>query len=320
MIVTKIPLRISLAGGGTDLPVYYKEREYGEVISFSINKYIYITSSKFHDPNVYNFKYSEIEEVHDYSLFKNPIVREVLKYFKIQPGYQYTSVSSVPGGTGLGSSSAFTTALIANIAERMNQPISQYEAASLAAHIELDCLGEPIGKQDHFGCAIGGIKRIRFSNQKVSITPIELSYEKECKLMKNLILVRVGLIRSASDILRSIQKSPDINFTKLDQIREQVNSMVEFVSEVDIPQIGRNLHKNWMIKKTLDNGVCDTEIDALYEKMVPKYAYGGKLLGAGGSGFFLFVLKDTNFIQELPSNISVSRVNIDKYGLNTFKL
>ena len=138
--------------------------------------------------------------------------------------------------------------------------------------------------------------------------------------MKNLILVRVGLIRSASDILRSIQKSPDINFTKLDQIREQVNSMVEFVSEVDIPQIGRNLHKNWMIKKTLDNGVSDTEIDALYEKMVPKYAYGGKLLGAGGSGFFLFVLKDTNSIQELPSNISVSRVNIDKYGLNTFKL
>ena len=320
MIITKVPLRISLAGGGTDLPAYYSKRDYGEVVNFAINKYIYITSSRFHNPDIYNFKYSEIEEVYHYKSFKNPIVREVFEYFKLQPGYQYTSVSSVPGGTGLGSSSAFTAALIANTAERLNRPISQIEAASLAAYIELECLGEPIGKQDQYGCAVGGLKKIRFNNQGVTLTPIELTHDREQKLVSSLILVRVGKIRSASAILKSIQKASSINLKKLDKIRSQVTSMVQYISHGNISSIGESLHENWMLKKTLDIGISDNQIDDLYNQLVPNYAYGGKLLGAGGSGFLLFVLKENILVDELPKGLSISKVAIDKAGLITVKI
>ena len=320
MIVTKVPLRVSLAGGGTDLPSYYVDRGVGEVVSFAINKYIYITSSDYYDTQKTNFKYSEVETVECLDDFKNPIVKEVLKLFSVPPGLQFASLSSVPGGTGLGSSSAFCVGLVSNVAKRMGRDLSQYEAAEIACHVELELLKEPIGKQDQFGCALGGMKHLTFTKSGVFSEGILLSKEVEADFAGRLAIVRVGGVRSASQILSGIQKDSVINLSKLDEIRSLVPKVKSALIDGDIEYIGESLHRNWIIKKSLNKNMTDSDIDYIYEQMVPKFAFGGKLLGAGGSGFLLFVLKQPVVETVFPSDVSVSQIEIDKEGVVSIRL
>lgn len=314
-IFTKVPLRISIAGGGTDLPTYYLDRGLGEVINFPINKYMFIASSDYFDPNATNFKYSEVETVSNLDNFKNPIVREVLKKFSTPHGLHYASLSSVPGGTGLGSSSAFCVGLISNVAKRMGRQLSQYEAAEIACHIELEILKEPIGKQDQFGCAIGGLKHLIFKKSSVVVEGLPMTHEMEDELTKHLVLIRVGGIRSASQILSDIQSDKKVNLKKLDEIRGLVPAVKSALARGDIGFLGKNLHENWMIKKNLNKSVSNIEIDKIYEDLVPKKAHGGKLLGAGGSGFLLFILKQPLSETKLPDGVSFSEIQIDKEGV-----
>ncbi|MDB4125230.1 hypothetical protein N9565_00680 [Amylibacter sp.] len=315
MIVTKVPLRISLAGGGTDLPSYYVDRGVGETVSFAINKYIYITSSDYYDTRKTNFKYSEVETVECLDHFKNPIVRQVLKLFSVPHGLQFASLSSVPGGTGLGSSSAFCVGLVSNVAKRMGRDLSQYEAAEIACYVELELLKEPIGKQDQFGCALGGMKHLTFTKLGVFSEGLLLSKDMEVDFSTRLALVRVGGVRSASQILSEIQKENSVNLSKLDDIRSLVPKVKSALLNGDIEFIGESLHKNWIIKKSLDKNMTDENIDYIYEKMVPKMAFGGKLLGAGGSGFLLFILKQPVDETVFPPDVIVSNIEIDKAGV-----
>lgn len=315
MIITKVPLRVSIAGGGTDLPGYYLNRDHGEVINFPINKHIYINSSLFHNENKTNFKYSEVETVENFEDFKNPIVREVLKYFSADHGIQYSSMSSVPGGTGLGSSSAFCVGLVSNLSKRLGREISQFEAANIACKIELEILKEPIGKQDQFGCAIGGVKHLKFFENKVLNEPILLDSHIENEFMKKMLLVRVGAVRSASKILSNIQKKPSINYKILDEIRMLLPGIKDALISGDIQFIGESLNENWKMKKSLDKNITDLEIDSVYDEFVPDLAYGGKLLGAGGSGFILFILKDYIENTKVSSKLNFSGINIDKKGV-----
>lgn len=319
MIVTKTPLRVSLVGGGTDLPMYYEKTGLGEVISLSIDRYIYITSSRYHDKTATCFKYSEVEVVKKHSEIRNPIVREVLSYFEVPSGYEFSSVSNVPGGTGLGSSSAFSVGLIMNVATALGQPMSQLDAAALACHIELNVLQEPIGKQDQYGCAIGGIKHVVFREHEVNVSSVQMTTEARRRLDDSLVLIRVGNIRSASEILRGVQSQPDVNFGKLDKIRGLVSPVKSLLSAGDMQGLGEALHEYWILKKTLSQGISDSSIDSIYEYMVPRFAYGGKLLGAGGAGFLCFILRnpeERNFGSHMTPK--VESLNIDFDGVRAF--
>lgn len=320
MFVTRIPYRISLAGGGTDLPSYYTDRSFGEVISIAIDRHIYITSNEFYDINQTRFQYSKTETVDDFSKFQNPIVREVLKYFDLPQGFQFASMSNVPGGTGLGSSSAFCVGLISNVSALIGKPISQLAAAELGCHVELDCLGEQIGKQDQFGCAVGGLKRIVFEEKNVSVRQLTIDRKLQANFEDHLILVRVGAIRSASQILKEVQKKSNVNFAKLDEIKKLVPEMADYLEKGNIAMIGELLNQNWNLKKTLSSLVSDNEIDRIYKYMVPKYAYGGKLLGAGGSGFLFFVLKSPKIPNIHDISKRSSKISIDHSGLTTVSI
>jgi len=320
MIVTKTPLRVSLAGGGTDLPAYYGNRGIGEVISLSINRYIYITSSKYHDPDATSFKYSEVEVVSRHENLKNPIVKEVLTHFDLPRGFEFSSLSEVPGGTGLGSSSAFTVGLVSNVAMMLGRPLSQHDAAELACFIELEKLGEPIGKQDQYGCAVGGLKRIEFRNQGVTTSSLSLSNDSLSRLSDRLALVRVGAVRSASEILKEVQSRPQVNFAKLDAIRDLVAPVKSCLMTGDIKGLGAALDENWRLKKTLNAGVSNKIIDDLYDAFVPKFAYGGKLLGAGGSGFLCLILREPLREQRAGPCSMAEPLNIDMDGVRSWSI
>lgn len=320
MIVTKTPLRVSLAGGGTDLPAYYGDRGIGEVISLSVNRYLYITSSKYHDPDATSFKYSDVEVVSEHKNLKNPIVREVLTHFDLPRGFEFSSLSEVPGGTGLGSSSAFTVGLVSNVAMMVGQPLSQHDAAELACYVELVRLGEPIGKQDQFGCAVGGIKHIEFRNHGVTTSALSLSRDSLSSLCDRLAIVRVGAVRSASAILRDVQTRPEVNFAKLDAIRDLVAPVKNSLISGDIKGLGSALDENWRLKKTLNAGVSDSVIDELYDTFVPKFAYGGKLLGAGGSGFLCLILREPLREQRTGPCSTAESLLVDMDGVRSWSI
>jgi len=321
MWVTKTPLRVSLAGGGTDLPAYYEERDFGAVISFALAKHIYICSEAYHDASRTRFQYSKTETVGSCKDFENPIVKEVLSYLKLGNGFQFASISNVPGGTGLGSSSAFCVALLSNVAALLGRPLSQLAAADLACHVEIDRLGEPIGKQDQYGCALGGIKKIEFTKDSVGVTNVPLPSDVISQLQNHFVLVRVGKVRSASRILQEVQRGGDVNFASLDEIRAHVPIMESFLASGDVEMIGRLLDENWKLKKSLSKRVANEEIDELYDLFVPRYAYGGKLLGAGGSGFLLFVLREKHG-DWIPESIAggIEGVRIDQVGVSSWEM
>lgn len=289
MIGTRTPFRMSFFGGGSDLKEYYIHSE-GCVLSTTINKYMYIFLHPYFDSRI-QVKYSKTELVEEVNQIKHPIVREALKLVNLK-GIDINSIADIPAGTGLGSSSSFTVGLLHGLYKYSNQSITAELLAQKACELEIEILKEPIGKQDQYAAATGGLNLIRFlSSGKVEIEPVKmepLAYEQ---LQKNLLLFYIGSIRSASNILRDQRKNILNEKSKRDVLKQMVE-MTEDARNVlygsDIDDFGKLLDISWQLKKGLSKKITNPEIDSIYSTGMKNGALGGKLLGAGGGGFLLF--------------------------------
>ena len=295
MIGSRTPFRMSFIGGGSDLKEFYS-RHPGCVISTSINKYMYIFMHPFFDNRI-QIKYSKVELVNCIEAIEHPIVREALRKFNLE-GIDINSIADIPAGAGLGSSSSFTVGLLHALYGYRGDKVSKAQLAHEACEIEIDILQEPIGKQDQFAAAHGGLNMIRFApNGEVQVEPIIMEKKAHKQLQNNLLLFYTGTTRNTSDILRN-QKFNTINdqekFNTLVQMTELVEIASKCLCESDLNGFAKTLDDNWMLKKTLSNKISTTGIDDLYSLAKNNGALGGKILGAGGGGFLLLYCEPEN--------------------------
>jgi len=315
VIITRTPFRVSFAGGGSDLSAFYVKNGHGAVVSAAIRKYMYISIHPyFHDK--IRIKYSRTEDVEDIGEIKHPIVRECLKKVKIDKGVEIASFADVPAGTGLGSSSAFTVGLLHALYAYKGKKITTEKLAREACEIEIDILKEPIGKQDQYAAAYGNVNFFKFNrDETVDILPIPLTKSLERKLEQNLCLYYIGGARDARVVL-SEQKN-NMNFEHKFNILKKILILTEefrhILRKEDMAKIGDALHKEWLYKKELSSKISDDGIDRFYEDSMKYGALGGKLLGAGGGGFFLLCSENHKKIRE-RSNCKILPFEIDKEG------
>jgi D-glycero-alpha-D-manno-heptose-7-phosphate kinase len=291
MIVTKTPFRISFVGGGSDLPSFYRQ-EGGAVLSTSVNKYMYICLNRKFDGRI-RVSYSRTEEVDDSRDIIHPLVRECLKLVNIDRGVEIASMADIPSkGSGLGSSSAYTVGLLNALFTFQNQRICKEELANLACQIEIERCGEPIGKQDQYGVAIGGLNLIRFnSDDSVSVEPVVCSSNVVDRLESSMIVFFTGRTRSASAVLAAQDSA-----MKLSAQRGLLRRMVQLAFEMkkgleqgSVENVGELLDENWRLKTQIAHGISDAQIDRWYSAGIANGATGGKILGAGNGGFLLFL-------------------------------
>lgn len=282
-------MRVSFAGGGSDLPSYY-EHDGGAVLSTSIDKYVYLAVHKYFYPNKTLLKYSKTEEVDCYDDIKHPIFRECLSMLDLH-GLDISSMADVPAGTGLGSSSSFTVSLLNVLHAYKHEAVGPEYLASKACEIEIERLGDPIGKQDQYAAAYGGLNFIKFNyDGSVDVEKVVMDPMAKAQLDRNLLMIYTGGTRSANAILAQQNKAMS-DAHKRDTIRQMVSLAYDLKSVLeqnDIDDFGRILHEGWMLKQTLSGGISNSGIAELYAKGLDAGALGGKLLGAGGSGFLLF--------------------------------
>jgi D-glycero-alpha-D-manno-heptose-7-phosphate kinase len=292
MIITRSPLRVSLGGGGTDLPSYYREHG-GFLVAAAIDKYVYITKHRTFQPEII-VKYSKLERVQTVDQIEHPIIREALKLVGItDPHLELTSMADIPGGTGLGSSGSFTTALLKALHAFKKNLVSPVELAEQACDIELNKLGEPIGKQDQYIAAIGGITAFTFHpDGRVEYRPCNISEETLFNLEDNLLLFFTGYSRSASAILKDQNdKSKSHDRSMLDNLhftKELGYHSLAALESGNLDEFARLMDVHWQRKKTRSAGMSNPHINEWYDYAMANGALGGKLIGAGGGGFLMF--------------------------------
>ena len=287
MIITRTPLRISFTGGGTDLPAFYKNG-YGAVVSTSIDKYIYITVNKRFDDSI-RVSYSQTEIVNHVDELKHDIARECLRMVGIPGGIEITSIADIPSGTGLGSSSSFAVGLLNALYTYVGERLSAGELANRACQIEINALGHPIGKQDQYAAAYGGVNYFIFErNGDVQREKISISNNDLRNMNRKLMMFYTGICRSADGILSRQSQETKNKMEVLTFMRDQANHMRDgLVHEGFTPKFAKMLDEAWQKKKSITSGISNPEIDELYQKAISAGASGGKLLGAGGGGFIL---------------------------------
>jgi len=288
MIITKTPLRISFTGGGTDICDYYKHG-HGAVVSVTIDKYIYITVNKKFDDSI-RVSYSKTEIVNNVEDLQHDIVRECLKMVGIKNGIEITSIADVPAGTGLGSSSAFTVGLLNALFTYTGYTPSATELAEKACEIEIDILKGPIGKQDQYAAAFGGINYFQFNkDETVDRHKIVLSASDQKKMNRKLMMFYTGITRSANSILSEQKKETNLKLEALNFMCAQAKKMeTSLIEDGFTESIAKELHDGWEKKKSITSTISTGPINDLYETAIKAGALGGKLLGAGGGGFLLF--------------------------------
>lgn len=289
MIITRAPFRVSFCGGGSDLPSFY-EQYGGCVLSTTIKKYMYLTIHNYFHKEQIVLKYSKTEIVDSFSKIEHRIFKQCLTDFNIK-GVELSSMADIPAGTGLGSSSAFTVALLHLLHTYKGEFVSKYKLAKDACAVEIEKLGEPIGKQDQFASAFGGLKFYEFlPNGYVNIEPIIMAPESYRKLEQSLMMFYLGGTHSASKILK--EQAKGLENTDKANLQQKMcaitRTLKEELQKNNIDAMGELLHDNWMLKKMLASGITNPQIDDIYEKAMKAGATGGKLLGAGGAGFMLF--------------------------------
>lgn len=296
MIITRTPFRISFAGGGSDLANYY-EKFGGAVLSTAIDKYVYLSMHPYFFKDGYFLKYKEVEDVHNVEEIKHRIIREVFKLYNIK-GVDFNSSADIPSGTGLASSSAFTAGLITLCNAYNETYLSKEEVAEQACHVEIDLLKEPIGKQDQYACACGGLNFIEFEkNGRVNVEKVFLTTEGYKRLENNLMMFYTGQTRAAGDILKEQKKNTTDDVAKINNLHKMVQLAKDLKQELlhnNIDAMGEILHQGWMYKKELAGGISNEFINHYYDLAMKNGASGGKLLGAGGGGFLLFYVKEEN--------------------------
>jgi len=290
MIISAAPFRISFGGGGSDLPVYYRRRR-GAVLSVTINKHCYISIHPYFNRSQTLLKYSQTELLNDLDSARHPIFREVLKQLWPKGGIEIVSTADVPSGTGLGSSSTFTVALLNALYAYRGTFCSKEKLAQNACEIEIGKLGEPIGKQDQYAAAYGGLNFIEFNpDENVLVSPLMLPAETITRLEQGLMLFYIGGQHEARSILedqsQQIASQAD-TFDNLSQMVDLAYRMRELLMSGDLPGFATALHDGWMLKRTLSKRITTSRADRYYERAREYGALGGKLLGAGGAGFLL---------------------------------
>lgn len=304
MFISKTPLRITFVGGGSDIKEYYSKYGRGSVLSAAINKFIYIVVNKKFDSKI-RVSYSKTEIVDSVNKIEHPSVREALKLLEIEGGIEIVSISDIPsGGTGLGSSSTFLVGLLNALHAWKGEFVSPKELAEEAVKIEREILREPGGKQDQYMAAYGGIQQLEFyADEKVGVRPVISSTETIRDFERSLLLLYTGIQRSSTDIhkvqMQRVEKK-SINYEKMVHMADEAFACL---NNGNYESIGRMIHKNWILKKSLSEGVSNGNIDVWYEKALKKGALGGKIIGAGGGGFMLFMAdpsKHNDIMQSLP--------------------
>lgn len=290
MITTQTPFRISFFGGGSDMKAFYS-RHAGAVLSVAINKSMYMTTHPYFEPTAIHLKYSKTELVPSVDQIEHPILRAILSEYVPNGGIEVASIADIPGGTGLGSSSAFTVGLIQNLNARFQRFLPPGLLAERACQIEIDVLKEPIGKQDQYASAFGGLNHFVFhSDGRTTVERIFLAADTIKRLEASLFLFYLGMSRSASTILQ--EQVGNLAETEIFKTQKamvaQVGVGIELLRDGDLDGFGRLLHEAWVMKRTLASKISDKVIDAHYERGLDAGALGGKLAGAGGGGFLLF--------------------------------
>lgn len=312
MILTRSPLRISLGGGGTDLPSYYREHG-GFLIAGAIDKYVYIA---LHQTFVEELiiKYSQMETVRSVEEVQHPIIREALRLLEIDGrGLEIVSMADLPAGTGLGSSGSFTTALLKSLHTLKRHPITPRQLAEQACQIELDRLQEPIGKQDQYIAAFGGVTCFEFRRDgQVEVTPLRLDPETFYNLEDNLLLFFTGYSRSASAILkdqdtRSKQADPKM-IDNLHYTKQLGYESREALESGNLHRFAELMHIHWERKRQRSGGMSNPKIDEWYDLARENGAIGGKLIGAGGGGFLMFYTEEKTRLRRALTSAGLREV------------
>jgi len=291
MIISRSPYRISLFGGGTDYPQWYKENG-GAVLSTSINKYSYITCRNL--PNFFEYKYRiryyKREEVNSIQEIEHPVIREALAMLNIEESIDLVHHGDLPAQSGIGSSSSFTVGLLHALYGMKNKMPTKRMLADAAIRVEQDLLCEAVGSQDQVAAAFGGLNFISFGGiENFTVQPVILSSERRSQLEDSLVMIFTGITRAASELAKDQIASIDLNFKKLESTRESVNQALDILqNQKDLNLIGELLNDQWQIKKMLTKNISNHIIDHIYEVAISAGALGGKLLGAGAGGFMLF--------------------------------
>ena len=296
MIIARSPLRVTLGGGGTDLPSYYRDHE-GFLIAAAIDKYVYVTVIKPFQRGIY-LKYSEIEHVDTVDSVKHRIMRETLRRFVSDaPQIEITTLADIPAGTGLGSSGSFTTALLRALHAHDRHLVNPRDLAEQACHIEINLLGESVGKQDQYIAAFGGITCFHFRRDgTVEAAPLTMDEDTLNKLSDNLLMFFTGFSRSASVILRDQDARTKQNDAAMVENLHYVKDLglrsKAALESGDLNGFGRLMNEHWENKRKRSNGISNPQIDRWYELAMDSGAIGGKLIGAGGGGFLMFYSED----------------------------
>ena len=301
MIITRTPLRISLGGGGTDLPSYY-ERHGGFVLSAAINKYVYITANKAFRPG-YLLKYARTEQVSTIDEIKHDIFREVLRTMDIEPAVELVSIADVPAGTGMGSSGSFTVGLLHALHAYRRLPVSARVLAETANHIEMTVLGEPCGKQDHYIAAYGGLLCQTYDvGGDVSVEPLAISSDALRELSEGLMLFFTGYSREASALLADQAERTAAEdaamIDGLDMVKDIGLRVRDALERGDNRVFAALMHEHWESKRKRSKGMSSGDIDRLYGVARENGALGGKLVGAGGGGFLLFYTESRSSLRK----------------------
>jgi D-glycero-alpha-D-manno-heptose-7-phosphate kinase len=312
MIIARSPLRITLGGGGTDLASYYENHE-GFLIAAAIDKYVYVTVMRPFTEGIY-LKYSQLEQVGKVSEVYHPIIREALGLMNFRtPQVEITTLADIPAGTGLGSSGSFTTALLKALYTHRKRHIHQEELAELACHIEIERLGEPIGKQDQYIAAVGGLTCFTFHEDgKVTASPLKISMKTIFDLEDNLLLFFTGFSRSASGILKdqkfkSQQNDADM-IANLHYVKDLGFRSKAALEAGNTDLFGELMNEHWEHKKRRSGGMSNNQIDEWYQLAINNGAIGGKLVGAGGGGFLMFMAKDRNQLRHVMMSAGLEEV------------
>lgn len=297
MLIVRVPLRISFVGGGSDLPAFY-ERSVGRVISAAIDKYVYVAINEKFDGK-FRIGYSVTELVEKPHEVKNTRVRAALAHFGVDKGLEIVSIADVPSsGSGLGASSSFSVALVHGLGEFLGKPhADKHGVAADACRLEMEMLGEKIGKQDQYAAAFGGINVIEFAPTGVTVKPVRLPKKRIAEFASHLALFHVGGERSAADYSSALSGNLAGNKNTFVAQKAMADSAVPFKNALvagDYKALGKIMDAGWTLKKKTSSRITDPRIDGIYATAMKSGAWGGKLLGAGGGGFMLFVVPPRN--------------------------
>jgi len=289
MIITRTPFRVSFVGGGSDLPSFYRKHP-GCVVSVAINRHMYVSVHRFFDGDQFHLKYSQVELANRVEEIRHPIVREAALLAGVRGGIELTSTADVPAGTGLGSSSSFSVGVLHSFYAFKGVFASKERLAREACEIEIEKLQEPIGKQDQYAAAFGGLSFIRFhSDERVTVEPVVLDRDTLQHLQGNLLMFYLGGVRSTSSILReqSGNMTQAANFDLVAKMTGLAERLRADLWAKKFDDFGWILDQAWRLKRSVASGISNERIDSVYDRALKAGALGGKLLGAGGNGFML---------------------------------